>query len=148
MPVVNFSSSRAHLCLTATHQAAKNERRSSAGSPPNLFAKKKNFLLNLVPRAKAAVHHCFWGHERLPCTTPSGIVGRIMEFFPKDQWSRYDYNGCLSTGQLSRMGRFENAAGLSIAFYSWEVPNPKGVCLLYTSPSPRDATLSRMPSSA
>ena len=97
-----------------------------AGSPPNLFAKKKNFLLNLVPRAKAAVHHCFWGHERLPCTTPSGIVGRIMEFFPKDQWSRYDYNGCLSTGQLTRMGRFENAAGLSIAFYSWEVPNPKG----------------------
>ena len=129
MPVVNFSSSRAHLCLTATHQAAKNERRSSAGSPPNLFAKKKNFLLNLVPRAKAAVHHCFWGHERLPCTTPSGIVGRIMDFFPKDQWSRYDYNGCLSTGQLTRMGRFENAAGLSIAFYSWEVPNPKGVVI-------------------
>ena len=25
---------------------------------------------------------------------------------------------------------------------------PQGVCLLYTSPSPRDATLSRMPSSA
>ena len=29
----------------------------------------------------------------------------------------------------------------------WNVPIPK-VCLLYTSPSPRDATLSRMPSSA
>ena len=29
-------------------------------------------------------------------------------------------------------------------FYS----RPKGTCLLYTSPSPRDATLSRMPSSA
>ena len=52
-----------------------------------------------------------------------------MDFFPKDQWSRYDYNGCLSTGQLTRMGRFENAAGLSIAFYSWEVPNPKGVVI-------------------
>ena len=27
-------------------------------------------------------------------------------------------------------------------------PTKKGPCLLYTSPSPRDATLSRMPSSA
>ena len=27
-------------------------------------------------------------------------------------------------------------------------PVPPSVCLLYTSPSPRDATLSRMPSSA
>ena len=26
--------------------------------------------------------------------------------------------------------------------------SPYGICLLYTSPSPRDATLSRMPSSA
>ena len=29
-----------------------------------------------------------------------------------------------------------------------EAPNSPDVCLLYTSPSPRDATLSRMPSSA
>ena len=28
------------------------------------------------------------------------------------------------------------------------VPTGTGTCLLYTSPSPRDATLSRMPSSA
>tara|TARA_B100001142_G_scaffold33717_1_gene29900 strand:- start:1283 stop:2617 length:1335 start_codon:yes stop_codon:yes gene_type:complete len=69
-------------------------------------------------------------------TTPSDATGgavlatsRAMEYFPKDQWARYDYNGCLSRGQLTRMGRFENAAGLSIAFYSWEVPNPKGVVI-------------------
>ena len=29
-----------------------------------------------------------------------------------------------------------------------EEKSPIGICLLYTSPSPRDATLSRMPSSA
>ena len=29
-----------------------------------------------------------------------------------------------------------------------QVPGPNSNCLLYTSPSPRDATLSRMPSSA
>ena len=28
------------------------------------------------------------------------------------------------------------------------IVNASGICLLYTSPSPRDATLSRMPSSA
>ena len=28
------------------------------------------------------------------------------------------------------------------------MPRMSGICLLYTSPSPRDATLSRMPSSA
>ena len=31
---------------------------------------------------------------------------------------------------------------------SWEVSEDGKTCLLYTSPSPRDATLSRMPSSA
>ena len=31
---------------------------------------------------------------------------------------------------------------------SWPVPETMMICLLYTSPSPRDATLSRMPSSA
>ena len=35
---------------------------------------------------------------------------------------------------------------LSLAHH--DVPNLNHVCLLYTSPSPRDATLSRMPSSA
>ena len=39
-------------------------------------------------------------------------------------------------------------------FYGWVFPKydhvavGTGTCLLYTSPSPRDATLSRMPSSA
>ena len=35
-----------------------------------------------------------------------------------------------------------------ILTYEYDVENTGNVCLLYTSPSPRDATLSRMPSSA
>ena len=33
-------------------------------------------------------------------------------------------------------------------FANFEISTPMMACLLYTSPSPRDATLSRMPSSA
>ena len=38
--------------------------------------------------------------------------------------------------------------GTSEAEFQDFIDGPDGVCLLYTSPSPRDATLSRMPSSA
>ena len=36
----------------------------------------------------------------------------------------------------------------NVLTYTFDVSNTGNVCLLYTSPSPRDATLSRMPSSA
>ena len=63
------------------------------------------------------------------------------------------------TGDISEL---ESYAGMSRAFSSGTVIHPamefgvdyietngrEEVCLLYTSPSPRDATLSRMPSSA
>ena len=44
----------------------------------------------------------------------------------------------------------ENGTELStrIAFNKRGLKPPTNSCLLYTSPSPRDATLSRMPSSA
>ena len=49
-------------------------------------------------------------------------------------------SGQWSTTQLSQI-LFEGDDYFNVAFYS-------SGCLLYTSPSPRDATLSRMPSSA
>ena len=42
----------------------------------------------------------------------------------------------------------ENFAWLKPLLGGWITVNEEGICLLYTSPSPRDATLSRMPSSA
>ena len=43
-----------------------------------------------------------------------------------------------------------NGAGKTTSFYMIVglVPSDAGTCLLYTSPSPRDGLLSRMPSSA
>ena len=47
------------------------------------------------------------------------------------------------------------ALGMGIAFHAKNIPDKKAIvseygesCLLYTSPSPRDRTRSRMPSSA
>jgi len=48
--------------------------------------------------------------------------------------------GTVYTGQLKPKGSGKKGKPIIIDMY--------GVCLLYTSPSPRDATLSRMPSSA
>ena len=39
-------------------------------------------------------------------------------------------------------------AGVELAKHIFKKVDPNSNCLLYTSPSPRDATLSRMPSSA
>ena len=52
-----------------------------------------------------------------------------MEFMPKRAWKEWDYNGAMKKGKVSRAGTFENEQGLSIAFYSWEVPNPTGVVI-------------------
>ena len=48
-------------------------------------------------------------------------------------------------GVLSEGGKIPVAGKYYTFFYNAKTP---GTCLLYTSPSPRDATLSRMPSSA
>lgn len=52
-----------------------------------------------------------------------------MEFIKKAGWKEWDYNGALKKGNVSRVGKFVNAEGMNLAFYSWEVPNPKGVVI-------------------
>ena len=63
-----------------------------------------------------------------------------MEFVPKSGWNKaeWDYNGALKKGKVSRLGRFTNAEGLSLAFYSWEVPDPKGVVVFSHGHGVRD----------
>ena len=56
-------------------------------------------------------------------------------------------NHWLSTGR--REGRFPNdSAAVNFLLENNDIPSEFNVCLLYTSPSPRDRTRSRMPSSA
>ena len=51
---------------------------------------------------------------------------------------------------LEDMGKVKVNLTVSIPFSNFDGCNGRfyNICLLYTSPSPRDATLSRMPSSA
>ena len=53
--------------------------------------------------------------------------------------------------EMTMSARADAALGQAIATADLVIPDGAGVvwaCLLYTSPSPRDATLARMPSSA
>ena len=52
----------------------------------------------------------------------------------------------IETEPVSIAQSFSNSSGES--YLSIDMQSLFGICLLYTSPSPRDATLSRMPSSA
>ena len=67
---------------------------------------------------------------------------------PSEVLDGIDLNGkvALVTGGYSGIG-LETARGLKDSGARVIVP-ARRTCLLYTSPSPRDATLSRMPSSA
>ena len=91
--------------------------------------------------------------------------GRLADFFalPRERKDRYTVPG--SNGQTGYTGLLVETAAISDVpdwkeMLNWSAPVPDGHplrkrfphrygdCLLYTSPSPRDATLSRMPSSA
>ena len=83
-------------------------------------------------------------------------AGLLGEWFPKNRAPMYDnlHVFFLEPRQLietrddpAETNRADPLKGLAQAFYSL-LPSASGVCLLYTSPSPRDQRGSRMPSSA
>ena len=62
-----------------------------------------------------------------------------------------DTNVVIVTDQVTEARIALNALGISYSttqLLSQSMPDKPGACLLYTSPSPRDRLLSRMPSSA
>ena len=81
------------------------------------------------------------GENLIGFRTTSGAVGLIQ-------------NACPHRGASMFFGRNEEE-GLRCVYHGWKfdttgacVDMPSEPCLLYTSPSPRDGLLSRMPSSA
>ena len=77
--------------------------------------------------------------------TSSGYVWETFE----DGKVQSKYNGEIKNGKPNGFG-FQTYKNGNKYFGEHKngLPNGKGSCLLYTSPSPRDRSLSRMPSSA
>ena len=69
---------------------------------------------------------------------------RLSRFVSQFSMTRLDESAWLPTTNPSRTSPSSRSARTSPCCFAGEMPT----CLLYTSPSPRDATLSRMPSSA
>ena len=92
---------------------------------------------------------CIYHRTRLPGRVPCDIgearVPRTLSLFEHlsgTHWDGCNYGGWLATGHTSLNTHVTNVARAFGA--SAKVMD----CLLYTSPSPRDGLLSRMPSSA
>ena len=76
-------------------------------------------------------------------------LGSIWQLRPAEPTGLIEFIGgsyLAATPQLSYRRLLEDLAADGLAVHAWAyVP---GFCLLYTSPSPRDLSTSRMPSSA
>ena len=71
----------------------------------------------------------------------TSIKNIVQTWFIKGTEAKY-YNTCIEAGKQTTIEAADNAL---VAFKNWDGVD---TCLLYTSPSPRDGLLSRMPSSA
>ena len=81
----------------------------------------------------------------------AALAGPYVNVETNAGWTGTDYTGATTDFHVG----YEGALGESASWYvqggaSYVAPDGAAddTCLLYTSPSPRDATLSRMPSSA
>ena len=81
---------------------------------------------------------------------PSVVINQPDSLLSKmDDWNTRQHGGSglterVRTSQISESEAMEQ----TISFLEQWVPSGQSPCLLYTSPSPRDGLLSRMPSSA
>ena len=75
--------------------------------------------------------------EKYPIIIGSNLTSSISKIFKSNS---IDFDKCLIVADKNVPKKF--VSNIKRSFKN------KSICLLYTSPSPRDATLSRMPSSA
>ena len=87
-------------------------------------------------------------HPTDPRLEKDGVVAPILQLGVDDTTGKvmYSIKVKLGSGAGDQMVLGDNPDGLAESANLWH--RRKGHCLLYTSPSPRDGLLSRMPSSA
>ena len=86
------------------------------------------------------------GADKDNLTLPYGIVATGVRFtgrYTKKDGTVREFQNEIVTGK-----DFDNGLPADLAKLDYSKANKNGICLLYTSPSPRDQRGSRMPSSA
>ena len=83
--------------------------------------------------------------DQAPCTSPLVIEAAGQRY---KQTTQFLYLGGLIDASADLMPEIKPRVRLAWACYSRFKREPYDICLLYTSPSPRDLSTSRMPSSA
>ena len=82
----------------------------------------------------------------------AGVATNDRGYIETDKYLRTNVKGVFAVGDINGKHMLSHAADEMGRIAAWTALRPgqryKYDCLLYTSPSPRDATLSRMPSSA
>ena len=63
------------------------------------------------------------------------------------EYSKRPYRPCVGIMLINDNGHIFSGQRIDNRAEAWQMPQG-GICLLYTSPSPRDLSTSRMPSSA
>ena len=117
-----------------------NEVKLEIDQLESLLSVQKERESRNIPVERPASHLVFTGNPGTGKTTVARIVSQI-----------YRELGYLTKGHLietDRSGLVGSYVGHTEEKTARVVESAIGGCLLYTSPSPRDATLSRMPSSA
>ena len=89
-------------------------------------------------------------YEAAPAGTPKGCVLVIQEVFGVNSHIREVCDGYAGEGYLAvAPAIFDRVEpGIELGYEQDDMMRGVGICLLYTSPSPRDKRQSRMPSSA
>ena len=83
-------------------------------------------------------------HQYMIASKIELFVGRL----PSDAYTSIDQAQFTRLGYISLSDNEQTGFRVSVFVYVYICVRKRESCLLYTSPSPRDATLSRMPSSA
>ena len=144
-----------HSRTTTTTAATKITQQTDDVNTPQMRYKRSNSASGALIRSKLSA--ASFSIKQIPIEDHDDDVTNITTSqittspitTPTNKGSASDEECSTTTTNARRMDKFESHRSRSQSLVpSAEILNKVKFCLLYTSPSPRDATLSRMPSSA